>query len=1066
IPIQLNGGTLALPASNGFAESVIPQWDLRSYYYPVDAILTRAEMGFSNELPEYTTYQYKTQWYIPESRLFRFCKNFDDGARLRIDGVDLLLDTTAGSTVTKENYPLSAGWHDVTLWYGNGAGASGPASTFRNGLLWGWPGETLQTDGRTFDILVGTFVFAPVIDRTLLVGPGGGSVVLAPQEALTATPSIILRGGVVMTEAAAPTDTVAFDGDVIIGSQDPAKVAVFDAAVALPSDKSLTFTGYVWLKRQPPEGFKVVDGTVFFLSEATRALQEELVGAGGSIGLAPFNFDAYPEPTVTVAANKELNLYSGSLSAGIQPSLLDSEPVVCDKGFAVAEEGYLNFRNSAAWQQDGAIAGEGKIWAEGTGTVRFAADNSAFTGGLTLDNPETVFPSVASAGAATATVWAFSRVQFDDPAASEESGATYPQHFQVSDGATLSCVKKVTLGSLTITEGANGTAVTLEGGDFQVDAEHLEVGPAFTLNGSGRLVLLISSENVVLPSVSGTGSLYLDGTGSVDALNVAAFGGTFAFGKGVRLVTFPRPIDGAVLWLDASARDSLVMSGDDVHEWYDVRDGAFGKTYPHAFLTTRLAAWDRDKSSFPPTRITDETLAPKAVIDFGPQNSGKWFAFSSDVPAQTIFYVIGSQNGGGCCFFSYSYNSTGICRNGNVDGTIKASDGLYNPANWSSPLFAQSYTRKNGNVCNPTTTGLSGGYDTIATRLSTIQPLDGMAKDLRPLTGGHADGPKRSGGMRFAEIIIYDRALSDAEIASVEAYLNGKWFKRVVTTDAGSVWNGTLRIDDENTIEVSPQSAALSVNELIGTGTLVKLGEGELQLDYLENFEGSLRVEEGDLTLGQTIPEPAFWTDASQSASIGTDADGRFYWRDRRWDDVTDYIVATQRWATAPTVMQNELNGLPVVALGSLSTSHDRGLQWSRTVNAAAIFMVIGSQYSGGTILGTDDGDCLFNRGNIANASTPIFHATWAHANIRNGLTRLDGVQVDGTKTGFSGGYQVLAIRPTAPVKVGQFAHDRELDATKTRDGGQRLGEVLIFTNSLTDIQFRIVEDYLYKRWI
>ena len=1069
--IKLAGGTLALPAHNGFTETMVSKSDVGSYYYTIDTFQSGAVMGLRSDWPEYTTYFYKSQWYVPEGQGHRFLKQFDDVVRLRIDGVDVIRNGTSNARILVENYFLAAGWHDVSIWFSNAGGASGPnqPADYRSGLMWGHANDSLVNDGdgKTFDTADAVFVHAPVIDRPLYVGANGGTVSIMPQESLTATPSIILRGGVIATEDIGATDFLTFTDDVIVGTRDPNAAAVFDAPIALAGGKTLTFEGYVWLKRLPPAGYRVMEGTVFFLSPETVTLKEDLARAGGAIALAPFNFDAYTDAAIAVGAEETLMLFSGSTMIGNQPSLNDREPVVCGRNIAVAADGLLEFRNTGDWRQEGVLSGGGTVWMNGGAAVDVTGDNGAFAGTLLLKGGTVAFGQPSSAGSAAATVIVDTPTRFAD---AEEPGAVvYPQRYISEASGAFICGGHTVLNSLTVTNAAS--RLTIDEGDCHVASAALTAPNGLALGGSGRLVLDISSENYILPPISGDGSLYLDGEGSVDALNAVAFGGTFAFAPGVRLtVTPPRPIDGAALWLDASSTDSMILSGNDVQEWHDVRDGATGSTYPHTYLTTKMAAWDRHKTSYPPELIQDETLAPGMAVDFGEQNSGKWFAFSREVNAQTIFYVIGSQKGGGCCFFSCSTASVGICRNGPngvIDNvTITAGCGLYNPNNWSSTLFSKSYTRVNGEVCNPTTTGLSGAYDIVSTRLSGTQALDGMAKDLRPLTGGHADGTKRSGGMRFAEIIIYDRALTDVEIVANETYLKNKWFPREVMTPAITSWTGSLRIDGTNTIDVSPQVLSLSVNELVGNGTLIKRGDGELQLDYMDNFGGTVSVAEGDLTLGMGLPEPAFWVDASQASSIGTDDDGRFYWRDRRWDGVTDYVVATQRWTVAPTVMPNALNTLPVVELGKLSATHDRGLQWSRNINASTIFMVIGSQNSGGTILGTTDNDTVFNRGNIANAATPIYHASWTHANVRNGLTRLDGVEVDGTVTGFNGGYQVLAIRPTAEVKVGQFAHDRELDATKTRDGGQRLGEVLIFTNKLSDVQFSLVEQYLCKRWL
>ena len=1058
LALKLTGGTLALPATAGFGMRKDGSWFNTRRMRGLDGVVSSAEMGATSAgWPENTTYYYQSLWYVPETGLYRFMKSFDDGARLMIDGRQVLSNTAAGDRLILEDVPIAQGWHEVGVWFGNSGGPAGPGNGYRSGLLYGPAGSRLDADGKAFDTADGTFVFMPLINQPLHYGAGGGTVVVAADATVSAVPSIFIEGGVIAEADATADDALVLTEDTRIGTCDTRHVAVFDANVTMAAGKTLTFQGDVWLKRCPPAGYQVAPGTVVYLSAETLALRAELVAAGAVLGYAPFNAAAFGE-TVQVASGETFVAKTSVNVLGYEPLVndvaTDDGKVTCTAAFVVADGGVLDFDNSAPWRQEGRISGAGQVRVS-KAIVNFVADNSDFVGQWTcIGRPR--FSTVASAGGAQATVRVEGEVGL-------EAVEPYPQTFVTAGGRFIShALNEVRLEHLAVDAGT--PAITVDGLTLYVAASGFQATESVALQGSGQFALDVDVEGYQLPNFTGRGKLGLSGVGSVNILSLAGFEGTFAaLSPTVRLRFEPQMAPNPAFWLDASKTETLTMlDAEQIDAWRDARDGASGTAYPACYRTRIMPGWVVEKNCNPPTLVHDDTVVQGQAVDFGTYNSGKWFAFNRPVQAQTIFYVINSRNGGGGCFFSYSMGDKAICRNAPaIDAaTIDASCGLYNSQSWANAVFASSASRMNGEACSSTATGLSGGWDVVSSRLSSAQTLDAIAKDVRPLTGGHANDDKRAGGMAYAEFIVYDRALTDAEIAATEAYLMAKWLPR--RTGAGAGLNGSLTVGTPTTIEVPAPSQSAYVESLKGSGTLAKAGEGVLWLKNLNAFDGTVDVQDGELTLGLSLPSPAFWVDAN--TQTGKDEDGRFFWRDCRWDGVTDYVVATQRWATAPSVLANACGTLSAVDFGALSQHHDRGLQWSRLVNAQTIFMVIGSQNSGGTILGTNDDSCWFNRMNMTKASDPIY-SEYVSGSILNGETRLDGVVVNGRKTGFSGGYQVLTVRATAEINVGQFAHDRELTATERRDGGQRLGEVLVFTESLNDAQVNLVEGYLRKKW-
>ena len=154
---------------------------------------------------------------------------------------------------------------------------------------------------------------------------------------------------------------------------------------------------------------------------------------------------------------------------------------------------------------------------------------------------------------------------------------------------------------------------------------------------------------------------------------------------------------------------------------------------------------------------------------------------------RTVFWVLGSQEGGGTLFGSsitggvakltwYRNNETG---NGQSSGNNKK-NGLmgYMSTQSCSALGSAGYW-VNGvkTAAYSTPNVLSGGYDIVAMRLA-----DGVADDKTPSAGGLAyldhrlaDARNYMGSQRLSELIVYNRRLTDEEMIQVEAYLRGKW---------------------------------------------------------------------------------------------------------------------------------------------------------------------------------------------------------------------------------------------------------------------------------------------------
>ena len=314
-------------------------------------------------------------------------------------------------------------------------------------------------------------------------------------------------------------------------------------------------------------------------------------------------------------------------------------------------------------------------------------------------------------------------------------------------------------------------------------------------------------------------------------------------------------------------------------------------------------------------------------------------------------------------------------------------------------------------------------------------------------------------------------------------------------TNALTLVSGTMNIAAGQTVTL----AALTGNAIItlaADATLNVLSASAKGFDgTIVNNGGTVNTPDARLKVipMEPVVSPAFWVDASQSGSFQTNASDKLVWIDKRTarDGTPGLMYATALSNSLPPILENELNGLPVVDFGKLgvNSTDERGMVWNqRLTSVQAVHWVIGAQNGGGQLLGdmnsggdidwfrfTDaSGDQTYNFG-YADYRTPLFplRSRWGNrANrmdfIHNGTGYLNGVQNDGLaiSNGFpSAGYHLVSFRTTGPTYAAAFASERVGNTYGTRSGAQRLGEVLVYTIPLTAEQNRDNDAYLRWKW-
>jgi len=346
----------------------------------------------------------------------------------------------------------------------------------------------------------------------------------------------------------------------------------------------------------------------------------------------------------------------------------------------------------------------------------------------------------------------------------------------------------------------------------------------------GEVNALTVADEFAADRLTGSGTLLKSGAGTLTVADVSGFAGTLSVDEGTLRLTGGAP--------DESA--TLVTSGRILH-----MDATVGlSTVTNALGDIRVSSWKSAlndgweafplKSATPP-EVFPRHLGGQDVVEMAYnqeqalrlKKDGVWANLGN---IHSIFWVIGSQNGGGLLLGGGTNALNGtqypFHRAGTGAGAANAKDGLIDYGNAYQPLRTQASWYKNGDKTTaPWSVGLSGGWDLVSMTIpeATAEAynyvnIEGFAYDGRSYSSPSFNA--RIGNQRLAEVIIYDRELSAAERIENENYLRRKWrlgVRAAVENEA------TLVLGSDTTLDcggVSQYFAALEGSGSVTNGTL------------------------------------------------------------------------------------------------------------------------------------------------------------------------------------------------------------------------------------------------------
>ncbi len=221
------------------------------------------------------------------------------------------------------------------------------------------------------------------------------------------------------------------------------------------------------------------------------------------------------------------------------------------------------------------------------------------------------------------------------------------------------------------------------------------------------------------------------------------------------------PAANPVFWLDASNMDTLTIDANQkVSRWDNVTgDGNYA------------VQTDAAKQ---PAYNPGATINGKSIVNFGPALSdytGMSMQFMNADGAnlnisaiRTVFWVLKGGN-----FLLGDDNTYHFHR---ATPETEATSNIWH-ATYTHVNIKNGSTWLNGSPVNGSGTPLPENYSVISLVTTGNVEASNLCSDRNRY---------RSGGQQIAEIIIYDRALTDQERRETEAYLNFKWFGGTIET--------------------------------------------------------------------------------------------------------------------------------------------------------------------------------------------------------------------------------------------------------------------------------------------
>lgn len=692
--------------------------------------------------------------------------------------------------------------------------------------------------------------------------------------------------------------------------------------------------------------------------------------------------------------------------------------------------------------------------------------------------------------------------------------------------------------------------------------EILEVQNHLSLKWFGKAIRMTSGRTDDVPVLQklavagessvtvGEGSAHI-GTLEVNAPLVKKGPGTLYVQNIVNQKKYPITIESGKITLAAApaltqegiaAAPSVRVDLTDTNGWEIVEQNGekFVKSLP-VNGDASVKIFQSASASYPKIRDDAGFIAKESVpvLDFGefvarPSPKSRYLAFDKNLESVRSVYVVWRLKPGsksvllGSSGLTAAEGGVGDPNVGTVHLNLYRCDFLRGQQETGVPTLWNQFSNTALAIRNGET--YTNGVKIAAENIKQIYPLEDewQLVEAHTVAGVHASaiGGDRdnegSGGMALAEVIVYERELSEREKVATRNYLLKKWFGKTDAELAPVPEAGVQPLElPVLSVDGSAEIADANVKTLAGKGTLVKTGDGELSILNVGSFTGSVAVAEGSVRFtGQYRAEPKMATEglrlrlaADEGLTLIDNADGTrgvLEWKssvEDGWKAVapTGYVIKAGESKNlskhAPLYIENsQLNSLPVVDMPKFRCFRfiDPDGNYASVKDIRNVFWVIGSERGGGWMLGGGNLDSsnfnakyiAWHRGandNDANSSGTAHIDAIINGSAYFGvydssysLWRKNSEVISGRQDSLSGSWDQLtySAKPTIasaakeyPAASGLAFDGRIFDGNEVnvaygdRAGNQTLAEVLIYTNDLSEAEILQTEAYLNCKW-
>ena len=600
-------------------------------------------------------------------------------------------------------------------------------------------------------------------------------------------------------------------------------------------------------------------------------------------------------------------------------------------------------------------------------------------------------------------------------------------------------------------------------------AGHLEVKVAS--GGRAVVVDLFSRGNI---TKTGAGVLEIDST-RTGRNRVFVKEGSLAFG-GAR-ANLESVLAKALFHIDASDAASMTFGKDSdgrttVERWNDVRgNGEYARpivqddiaSSADVYLHNPRAPYISEAKSVTGLPLVDFGATPSDDPAFGPTGCG--MRLSSRFQAKEVVYIIARPDNQNTSFAMGDMTDYVFHSGGNA---------LFLTAS-GFPLsdIAEKYCFLNGSSFP-----FAGNYVSSRTSLHTIDVALGSPAPVSLLACDRFVAGN-TGGMRMAEVLLFEEMLTDDERTVLENYLHRKWYENA---DKGGVSADAVidavRLAAGTSIDVAAGVTA-RVNSIIvadsATG-LIKTGAGTLEVGAIVDDNGrSLRISPdvrgGSVVAGRILSigtsaaaDPYMWLDSSTGVE---QSGGVTKWSDRR--DNGRYAYTPETNANKPQYVASALAGRPAVDFGIARGQGGTYMKFDTDgASAYAAFMVVRPNQKD-TSYGYNDrpplfGDSQFQLFRFRNASVLSRY-------YYNCLGEAAGWNVNGSAVSpavnlswfeQTDEFFLVSFSSSRSIVVDRLFSDRDYESNS---GGFQICEFISYNRELSSDEVASTEAYLMNRW-